>query len=81
VKLIMNKADRKASLARARAGARGKIPMLVGEPSDVPGFQAWMVGEVMVASDSDGWRRPSADAREVAGVGDFCGRGGERPLP
>lgn len=22
--------------------------MLVGEPSDVPGFQAWMVGEVMV---------------------------------
>lgn len=55
--------------------------MLVGEPSDVPGFQAWMVGEVTVASDSDGWRRPSADAREVAGVGDFCGRGGERPLP
>jgi hypothetical protein len=44
----MNKADRKASLARARAGACGKIPMLVGEPSDVPGFQAWIVGEVMV---------------------------------
>jgi hypothetical protein len=44
----MNKADRKANLARSRATARGQIPMLVGEPSDVPGFQAWMVGKVMV---------------------------------
>jgi hypothetical protein len=43
--MIMNKADQKARVARGRDQARrNPEPMLVAEPSDMPGWQLWQVG-------------------------------------
>jgi hypothetical protein len=43
-----NRADLKAKMARAHKSAAGQIPILVGKPSDMPGFSAYMVGQVLV---------------------------------
>jgi hypothetical protein len=49
VTMTANKADRKANIAAGRASARQHPePMLVEELPDVPGFQFWKVGDVLV---------------------------------
>lgn len=43
-----NKADLKAHYAKAWASATGQTPMLVGRPSDMPGWSIYQVGDVIV---------------------------------
>ena len=44
----MNRADMKATVARAARSATGQVPMLVDKPEDMPGWSLWKVGEVVV---------------------------------
>ena len=46
---MSNRADRKAHLAAARSSARRyPLPMLLDEPPNMPGWQFWKVGGVVV---------------------------------